>query len=150
MIANGQAATMLVFLQSAGLPDEHGLLPLSQIGDAPLLGALLDLPVQVLTASAYGFDDIRTPAHQMRALVRDVIMACRCAAASSDAAGQVEARCGVPDALSQLVATANLSPEHAQSLAVAMQGAHLPPGLDATVRRALCSAGVTHTPHGKR
>lgn len=118
--------------QQLGLPDDRELVPTDVISDVPeLLGAVIDLPLEVVTARDYGVDDIRTPAELMRCLLRDVFVA-------SQREGD---RSGLDEAIANLVSTATLSQIHSQALTASLPGARLPPEIAAQVE-AQVSIGI--------
>lgn len=131
-VSSGTAVPVNEIKRQLGIRDDRQLVATEEVSSVPeVYCAVIELPIQVLTASDYGVDDIRTPEELMRALLRDVDVADRRAGASGAAAS---AQQGVDDAVANLVSTASLSQIHAQAFTATMNGARLDPQLKARIQ----------------
>lgn len=119
--AQGEAMVVSEIRQQLGVPDDRTTVDAQEICSEPAVYcAVVDIPVEVLTASDYGLDDIRSPEELMRALLRDVMLAAR--RVENDPAASP----AVDQAISHLAATAHLSKFHRLALDAARANTPLP------------------------
>jgi len=135
-LQDGHAICVSEVRMQMGVPDDRQLIPADALGDVDgVFCAVIDVPLEVMTAADYGLDDVRDPEERMRALLRDVQIANKQGAIIGD--GQEHA--SFRQAFSNLVATAALSQIHAEALMSVLAKSRAPADLTAMVKAAVTS-----------
>lgn len=100
----------------------------------PVFSAVFDLEVPVLSGKTYGIDDIMTPLDDIRAKLRDVVLANRRQEFGPRSDGDIT---GMPAVLERLVACANQSELHRQAFNLALKDIPLPSPIASAIESAL-------------